>query len=118
MTHAHLSSWVFALILFFIAVALHKSGKQTGAKVVHMILRVFYLLILLTGIMLLFSLTKISGLYMLKSAVGLWVIAVFEMILVKSAKQGKTSGLWIQFLIALLLVIYLGFKLPLGFYFF
>ena len=115
MTHAHLSSWVLALILFLIAVVLHKSGKHKGAKIVQMILRVFYVLIFVTGIMIVFSLTKIGGLYILKSVVGLWVIAAFEMILGKIAKQQNATIQWIQLLIACVLVLYLGFSLPLGF---
>lgn len=118
MTHAHLTAWVFALVLFFIALGLHKSGKQKGAKIVQMILRVLYLLILLTGVMLLFSMTNISGLHILKTAIGLWVIAAFEMVLIKTARQEKATGSWAQLLIAFVLALYLGFSLPLGFDFF
>jgi hypothetical protein len=67
--------------------------------------------------MLLFSITNISAMYILKSAIGLWVIALFEILLAKLSKQGRTTGLWIQFLIAFVLVVYLGFSMPLGFYF-
>jgi hypothetical protein len=115
MTHAHLTAWFLALVLFFIALGLHKSGKQKGAKIVKMILRLFYLLIILTGAMLLFSISTISGLYILKAAVGLWVIAAFEMILGKTAKGENASVSWIQLIIAFVLVLYLGFSMPLGF---
>ncbi len=117
MIHAHITAWFLAIVLFFVAVSLQKSGKQKGAKIVHMVLRLFYILILLTGFMLLFSITTISGLYILKAAVGLWIIASLELILIKSAKQVKASAFWIQFVVAFLLVLYLGFSLPLGFNF-
>jgi hypothetical protein len=118
MTHAHLTAWFLALVLFFIALGLHKGGKQKGAKIVQMILRLFYVLILLTGAMLLFSIATISFLYILKAVVGLWIIAAFEMILGKTVKNANASGSWIQLIIAFILVLYLGFSMPLGFDFF
>jgi hypothetical protein len=114
MVHAHMTTWFLALILFFVALGLHKSGKEKGFKVLKMILRVLYILILATGLGLIFSLSTISFLYIVKVAVGLWVIAMIEMILGRTAKGAPTKGLWIQFIIALLLVLYLGFSLPLG----
>lgn len=117
MIHAHITAWFLSIILFFVALSLQKNGKQKGAKIVHMVLRLFYVLILLTGFMLLLSITNISGLYILKAAGGLWIIASLELILIKSAKQVKTSAFWIQFMVAFLLVLYLGFSLPLGFNF-
>lgn len=116
MIHAHITAWVLALILFFVALSLIKSGKVKGAKVVQMILRVLYLLIIGTGLGLLFSVYKIDVWYILKTVVGLWVIALFEMILGRVANNRNTSVFWIQFVVALLLVLYLGFiKLPMSF---
>ncbi len=113
MIHAHMTTWFIALILFFVALGLHKSGKEKGAKIVHMVLRLFYLLILLTGFLLLFSI-NINIMYVLKAAVGLWVISMLEIILIRTKKNEKASVLWIQFIVAVLLVLYLGFSLPLG----
>ncbi|WP_079508036.1 YisL family protein [Mesobacillus jeotgali] len=117
MIHAHMTAWFLALVLFFVALGLHKSGKEKGAKIVQMVLRLFYVLILLTGFGLLFSI-NINIMYVLKAAVGLWVIAMLEMILIRTRKNEKASVLWIQFIVAVLLVLYLGFSLPLGTYLF
>ncbi|WP_210364623.1 YisL family protein [Bacillus sp. REN3] len=114
MIHAHMTAWFLAIVLFFVSLGLHKSGKEKGSKIVQMVLRVVYLLILLTGLMLLFSLDSISLTYILKAAVGLWVISLLELILIRTKKNEKASILWIQFIVALLLVLYLGFSLPLG----
>lgn len=113
MIHAHITAWVLALVLFFVALGLHKGGNEKGTKIAHMVLRLFYVLILLTGFWLLFSIT-IDIMYVLKAAVGLWVISMFEMIVIRTKKNEKASVLWIQFTVALLLVLYLGFSLPLG----
>lgn len=114
MIHAHMSAWFIAVVLFFVSYGLHKSGKEKGSKIAQMILRVFYLLILLTGFMLIFSLANISIMYIFKAAVGLWVISMMEMILIRTKKGEKASILWIQFIVALVLVLFLGFSLPLG----
>ncbi len=49
MTHWHITSWVVALILVFVSYGLYGSGKAKGAKITHMILRLFYIIIILTG---------------------------------------------------------------------
>lgn len=113
-TDPHITAWSLSLILFVIALILNKRGNSKGFKIVHMILRVFYLLIILTGGMLLLSLSHITVLYMVKAAAGLWVISLFEMILIRKGAKGRTNVLWIQFAVAFLFVLYLGFKLPLG----
>lgn len=115
MTHAHLTAWFVALILFFIALGLHKSGKEKGFKVVQMILRLFYILIIVTGVMLLTSISNISLLYIVKAVIGLWVVSMFELILVRMAKQKSTSIFWIQLVVTFVVALYLGFMLPLGF---
>jgi len=112
MTHAHITSWVIALILFVIALYLHRSGKEKGFKIVQMILRVFYILIFITGGLLLHSIV-VDKFYVLKALVGLWVIASLELVLVR-LKKGKNMGpFWIQLIISLAVVLYLGYYLPL-----
>ncbi|MEI2663552.1 YisL family protein [Rossellomorea sp. LJF3] len=114
-THAHITTWVVAIILFFVAVGLHNAGKKKGMKVVHMILRLFYLLIILTGALLFWKHQGINpALYGIKGLVGIGVIGMFEMILVRMNKGKSTNVLWIVMVIALLIVLYLGLRLPLG----
>ncbi|PFA66444.1 hypothetical protein CN378_14215 [Bacillus sp. AFS015802] len=114
-THAHITTWVVAIILFFVAFGLHSAGKKKGMKIVHMILRLFYLLIILTGALLFWKHQGINpALYGIKGLVGIWVIGMFEMILVRTNKGKSTNVLWILMVVSLLLVLYLGLRLPLG----
>jgi hypothetical protein len=115
MIHGHITAWVLALILFGVALFLHKGGKAKVAKIVQMILRVLYLLIIATGIMMLTQVHNINLMYILKAIVGFWVIGLFEMILSRVASDRKTSVFWIQFVIAFALVLFLGFSLPMSF---
>jgi hypothetical protein len=113
-THLHITTWVVALILFFVANSLFKSGKEKPFKIVHMTLRLFYLLIIASGLQLLLSLAVISGEYIGKAILGIYVIAMMEMILVRAKKRKPTRVFWIQFVIVLIVVILLGLRLPIG----
>ncbi|MCM3595306.1 YisL family protein [Metabacillus idriensis] len=117
-THLHITTWVVALILFFVANSLFKSGKEKPFKIVHMTLRLFYLLIIGSGLQLLLSLASISGEYIGKAILGVYVIAMMEIILVRAKKKKPTRIFWIQFVIVLIVVILLGLRLPIGLKFF
>lgn len=114
MIHAHITAWFLTLVLFAIALILNKNGKVKGFKVIQMITRVFYLFIIATGSLLLLSVSQIGLLYIIKAVTGLWIISLIELIMMKAEKNSRKASLWIQFVIAFLLVLYLGFKLPLG----
>lgn len=83
----------------FVALSLNKSGKTKGAKIVQMILRLFYLLIIATGVGLLSQVSNIDWKYILKAVAGLWVIGTFEMILSRVKNDRRTSvfgfSLWL-----------------------
>ncbi len=118
MTHAHITSWVVALILFFVALSLQKSGKEKPAKMVQMTLRLFYVLIIITGVQLLFGLTSLPASYILKSLLGIVTIGMLEMILVRRKKGKPTTMFWGLLVVSFLVTIYLGLSLPIGFWVF
>ncbi|MFS0824233.1 YisL family protein [Bacillus sp. 1P02SD] len=114
-THAHITSWAVAIILFVIAATiLNKAGKEKSQKIVKMILRLFYLFILATGLLLLFGGVEIDGEYIGKAILGVLTIGFMEMILARSSKQKPTGLFWGLFIVVLILTIGLGMKLPLG----
>ena len=47
--HSHITAWLLAFVLFFVVIGLNSRGKEKASKIVSMILRSFYILILLTG---------------------------------------------------------------------
>jgi len=115
MIHLHITAWVVAFILLFVSYGMLKAGKN--AKVPHMILRLFYLIIIGSGIGLLLSYHSFGSLLgeiIIKVIAGLWAIASMEMITIKAGKGASTKAFWIQFVIAALIAIVLGFfRLPL-----
>lgn len=116
-TDAHIAAWAIALILFVIALILQKNGNKKGFKISQMILRLFYILILVTGGLLFFKHQSIYPMqYGLKLLAGLIVIAMLEMILIRTSKGKGTGVLWTVFVLALAATLYLGFWLPIGFH--
>lgn len=114
-THLHITTWVIGIILFFVAASLTKGSK--GQKITHMILRLFYVFIILTGVALFIDGMKLDMgmLYGFKFLGGILVIGMMEMILVRMKKQKPTTMFWILLLVFLFITMFLGFfQLPMG----
>ncbi len=113
-THLHITTWVIAIILFFVAVLL-KDGTK-GQKITHMVLRLFYVLIMATGFALFVEGMNfdLGMLYGVKFLGGLFIIGMMEMILTRMKKQKPTTIFWILLFVFLFITMFLGFKLPLG----
>ncbi len=112
-THLHITTWVIGLILFFAAAAMAADSK--GRKITQMILRLFYVLILITGGVLFFAYSSADAMeYGLKFLFGLLTIGMMEMVLIRG-KKGKSTGLvWLLFAIFLFVTLFFGFRLPIG----
>lgn len=120
MTHMHITSWALAFILLVLVIMFHRQGKAKASKVLHMILRLDFLFILITG-GLLFSdylLDAYSSFLpeaILKVVAGLWAILAMEMIALKVNKDLPSRSWMIQLIIASVIAIALGFgRLPMG----
>lgn len=115
LAHLHITAWVLAIILLFISFSMYKGGKMKPAKILHMILRLDYLLLLYSGGSLFASYSNIGFLVVVKVLAGIWAIIAMEMIGVKASKGKPTGSFWTQFVIAVVIAIVLGFGfLPLG----
>ncbi|AXH98497.1 DUF1516 family protein [Sporosarcina sp. PTS2304] len=116
-THMHIFTWVVAIVLFLVSASMAKGTK--GKKITHMILRLFYILIIITGAALFFKHMSLdSMLYGIKFVLGLLTIGFMEMVLVRGNKGKNTGLMWILLVVFLLATLFVGFKLPLGFDFF
>lgn len=105
-THVHITTWVVAIILFFIALGKPSKGLQMG-------LRLFYVLILITGFMLFVTFDSLNPmLYGLKMLGGLLTIGLMEMTLVRKKKGKGNGGVLAGAIVVLLITIILGFALP------
>jgi asparagine N-glycosylation enzyme membrane subunit Stt3 len=118
-THLHITTWVIAIILFLVALGLSRGQNKKSLNITHMILRLFYVFVFLTGLFLFMKNHAINEmLYGIKLLVGLIVIGMMEMTLVRLKKGKSATVYWIILILAFIAVFYIGFKLPLGFHFF
>ncbi|GER65759.1 UPF0344 protein [Weizmannia acidilactici] len=114
-TDTHVTTWVIAIILFIVALFLHKAGKEKGFKIVQMILRLLYILVIVTGALLFFHNQSLDpALYGVKLLGGILVIGMMEMILLRLAKGKNTGVFWVLFIVFFIGVLYLGLRLPIG----
>lgn len=116
-THLHITMWVVGIVLFLVAAFMHRDSK--GRKIVHMITRLVYVLIIITGLTLFVAHSSSDAmLYGLKFLFGLLTIGMMEMVLVRGKKQKPVTLFWALFAVFLLVTLFLGFKLPIGLNFF
>ncbi|PAE44333.1 DUF1516 family protein [Bacillus sp. 7884-1] len=113
MTHAHLTSLVLSLIFLIIITVLQNKGKNI--KIWHMFLRATYIFLIVTGCILFFAAYSIPLSYYLKAILGIFMIGLFEMVIVRKQKGKKTDLIWVAFSIVFVILFVLGFTLPQGF---
>ncbi|MBE1555052.1 YisL family protein [Sporosarcina limicola] len=112
-THLHIFTWVVGIIFFLVAAMMANGSK--GQKISHMIARLFYILILVSGALLFFKYSSNDAmLYGVKFLLGFLTIGMMEMVLVRSQKGEKVTTFWILFFVFLIATLFLGFKLPVG----
>ena len=118
-THLHITTWVIGLILFFLA-----ATGIVKSKGVHMALRLFYILIIISGGALYYEWainfrTDETGMsYDMKLLFAIVLIGMMEMILGRQSKNKPTTIFWVLFVVFLFLTLFYGLKLPIGFDFF
>ena len=105
---SHQGAWAFLIIFFLVSFTLYKTHKMKSAKVVSMILRLFYLIMFLSGLELLIT-YGFPPHYFVKGIIALLMIGFMEMAL-RKAKRGQSGmvGFILAFVSALLVVI-MGF---------
>ena len=122
--HTHLASTAIVIILYAIVMYLYRSqkGANKTSTTIHMILRVFLVIMLLSGIGIYVSaMDYISSLdnghmeYGIKALLGILTIGFVEMSLVSAKKQRKIVNIMmIIFIVILLATIVLGSYLDMG----
>jgi hypothetical protein len=101
-------SWTITLILFIVTLILAKAGKPKPQKIFHMILRLFLVITLLTGIGLVFM-WHFYGPSLIKGALGIILLFLLETIVTKTRDHERTGIWWIVFAIDIILVFFYGY---------
>ncbi|TDM12632.1 YisL family protein [Macrococcus lamae] len=117
MLHLHIVSWVAALILFFAAYEnfSDRLGPSKYFKPLHMLLRLFLLLALVSGGYIFFqAMDNNAALYGIKFILGLLTLGLIEMTLARKRKKKSSRNFFYLTILLALITFALGAYLPLG----
>lgn len=114
MLHVHVFSWIASLLLFAGVYILYKRKDKKISKMLHMILRLLYLLTIISGGALVYLWIQEGainyGPLIIKSILGLAVIGTMEMMLLGVKNNEEKKSRWLTFVLALFLVFYYGYS--------
>ena len=121
MLHLHLTAIIVSFILFIAVYFMYKKNNTAENKpafIMHMVLRVFYLLVLFSGIMV--YVEGMAGIeshmmYGIKVLLGLLSIGFMEISIVRLKKKSvKASVLLIVTIVLIVATVIMGSILPMG----
>ncbi len=121
MLHLHLTAIIVSIILFIAVYVMYKKNNTAENKpafIMHMVLRVFYLLVLFSGIMV--YVEGMAGIeshmmYGIKVLLGLLSIGFMEISIVRLKKNSvKVSVLLIVTIVLIIATVIMGSILPMG----
>lgn len=107
--YTHIDTWGITLLVFFISFFLLTKEKMKAQKITHMILRLLFVVMVVTGFGLVIS-YKFALITIIKMLFALWLISSMEMILMKAKKNQPTTSVWVQFIISAIATILIGYK--------
>ncbi|TDF92339.1 DUF1516 family protein [Paenibacillus piri] len=99
---SHAGTWALMLIAFILSVIFQRQ------KVTSIILKVLYLIMLVSGIGMLFML-GFPLLFVLKGVLAIILIGMMEVILARRRRNQPELIMWLIWLVALVLILLLGF---------
>lgn len=109
LSHSHAGSWFFTVLLFVISFTMLRLEKRKAQKITHMILRLFFLIMLITGVGMIIAL-QFPLVYIVKGILAFVLIYLMELILTRGAKGKENKQYWLPFAVVLPLVLLIGFN--------
>lgn len=113
-TYTHMFSWFILLFLFFFVLIMHKGSKER--KILHMIIRFMYVIVIITGgaLYVLMMNSELWVVYILKVIAGLIFITLVEITVTRANQSKKFQTPFLFSLSMILLMMILGYYLPMG----
>lgn len=105
---SHQGSWAFVVVLFIISFILYKANKEKGANIVQMILRLFFVIMLASGILMVIG-YKFPLVFIVKGVLAVLLIGFMEMALGKTKRKENAATPLLLTVIALVVVALMGF---------
>jgi uncharacterized membrane protein SirB2 len=110
LVESHVGAWETALVLLIVSYILYRANKHTIANILHMILRLMAVIIVGSGVWMLFQFHATDVLYYVKGLLGIVTIGLMEMALVRGKKNTPSVGFFAGALVMLVLVILIGYR--------
>ena len=107
--YTHEGSWIFVAILFFLTVFLYKKSSKKSATITQMILRIFYLLMILSGLGMIIAF-NFPLFYTTKGIIAVVMVGFMEVCCGRLAKNAPYFTLFIVSTILLIVVLLMGFR--------
>lgn len=111
----HSASWLIMILLFLVTYFLIRAQKGKISTILSMVLRLFYIIMLVSGIGMLINKFMELGfigsnfIFALKGILAVMLIGMMEAILGRTKRREQTAFTWIAFVILLVAVVLLGF---------
>lgn len=99
---SHAGSWFIMLLLFIISYIFYRQ------KITGMILRLFYLIMLISGIGMLYGL-EFPIKFIIKGALAIVLIGLMEMILGRKNRKEPHAVMWVIWAVILAVIVMLGY---------
>jgi len=106
----HEGSWAFVAILFLVTVLLLKNSSKKFATISHMILRLFYVLMLLSGLSMIIAF-DFPLFYTLKGILALVMVGFMEICCARMKRNTSYFFTFILSIILLIVVLLMGFRI-------
>lgn len=106
----HEGSWLFVAILFFVTVFLYKKSLNKYATISQIILRIFFLLMILSGLGMIIAF-NFPLFYTVKGIIAIIMVGFMEVCCGRLAQNTPYSTPFIASTILLIVVILMGFRI-------
>ncbi|MGG1658515.1 YisL family protein [Brevibacillus sp. NRS-1366] len=107
---AHIGGWEVAFVLLIVGYILYRLGKAKAGKIVHMLLRLMIVIILVSGLWMLFQYHASDFYFYVKGILAIITFGLMEMSLGRARRQDASLGFFIGALVVMVLVIMLGYR--------
>lgn len=105
---SHQGSWAILVVLFIISFILYKVGKQKAGTIVQMILRLFFIIMLVSGVLMLIG-YKFPLAFIVKGVLAVLLIGFMEMALGKTKRKESATVALLLTVVALVIVALMGY---------
>lgn len=110
--NTHASIWVIAMIFFILSIVNVKKDNKNLAGTFQMILRLFFVFLIVTGLILVY-IHNFQWITVVKALLAILLIGIMEILVSRISKNELTSSqakvFWGLFAVTLIVVLYLGY---------